>query len=136
MKAIKRVLKPAIVLVATIPPVWAGGPPDRAAPDIMAQAVTGRLLRYDRPPVPPADIPNVGSTPNMGPTRYNASTRRFPLLPLPRARPGDLAAGVARKTHPETQPEPHAAAVPEGSGVVPAATPPAMPTMVPVAPLE
>src|SRR5882762_59553 len=46
------------------------------------------LSRYERAPVPPADIPNVG------PARSNASTRRSP--PLPRARPDDVTSGVAK----------------------------------------
>jgi hypothetical protein len=127
MQTTKRALKPAIVLFAVIAPAWAGAQPDRPVPNATAQAVTGRWPPYWHPPVPPADIPNMGSVRNNAPTRRSA--------PLPRARPGDLATGAARKTLPEAQAEPRAATVPGQSGVAPAATP-TVPTMVPVAPLE
>jgi len=127
METIKRALKPAIVLFAVIAPVWAGAQTDRPAPSAMAQAVTGRWPPYWHPPVPPADIPNMGSIRNNAPTRHSA--------PLPRPRPSEVATGAARKPLPEAQAEPHAAAAPGPSGVAPAATP-TVPTMVPVAPLE
>ena len=123
METIKRALKPAIILFAVIAPIWAVAP----VPNAMAQAVTGRWPPYLYPPVPPAAIPNMGSVRNNAPTRRSA--------PLPRARPGDLATGAARKTLPEAQAEPRAATAPGQSGVAPPATP-TVPTMVPVAPLE
>ena len=86
------------------------------------------LSRYERAPVPPADIPNVG------PARSNASTRRSP--PLPRARPDDITSGVAKGIAPEAQAEPRAVIAPSRSGVTPAGTSPSGPAMVPIAPLN
>jgi hypothetical protein len=72
--------------------------------------------RAERPPMPPADIPNAASTARSSARATDsrpASLKRFP--PLPRTRPVDLA-GAAAPAHGE----PPAPAV----------------TMVPVAPLE
>jgi hypothetical protein len=99
------------------------------------------LPRYERPPVPPGDIPNIGTgNTNSGPVRSSASMR--PAPPLPRTRPTDLA--VAKETTPPPpypaaragEGEPKAAA-PGRPDIGPAAKPPPLaPTMVPVAPLE
>jgi hypothetical protein len=106
------------------------------------------LSRYERPPIPPADIPNMGPGKiNSGSVRSSASTRSSP--PLPRTRPADLTSAVAKETAasvPYPPPrvgegreggEPKAAAAGR-SDVAPAANPPPVPptTMVPVAPLE
>jgi hypothetical protein len=93
------------------------------------------LSRYERPPVPPADIPNAGpARNNLGSFRSKASLRRAP--PLPRIRPANFTSGVTKDSAPRVQSEPKVAA-PGRSDVVPAATSPAAPpTMVPVAPLE
>jgi hypothetical protein len=94
------------------------------------------LSHYERPPVPPADIPNAGpARNNLGSFRSKASLRRAP--PLPRIRPAaDFTSGVTKDSAPRVQSEPKVAA-PGRSDVVPAATSPAAPpTMVPVAPLE
>lgn len=94
------------------------------------------LSRYERPPVPPRDIPAAGPTwSNWGSFRSKASPRRSP--PLPRTRPADIARGAAKETAPPAQGEPR----PVTSGrseALPAAVSsrPAPPTMVPVAPLE
>jgi hypothetical protein len=103
------------------------------------------LSRYDRPPIPPSDIPHMGpGTNNSGLARSSASTR--PPPPLPRTRPADLTSAAAKETVPPTRytsprteerresSEPKAAA-PVRSDVAPAAKPPPV-TMVPVAPLE
>jgi hypothetical protein len=146
MKTIKRALGPAVVLFSAMPPFWAAAQADRAAPDMTAATVAGRsaisamryggpgfdryevLSRYERPPVPPANIPNVG------PVRSNASAKRSP--PLPRTRPSNVATGAAKESVAEPQAEPGAAAAGR-VGVAPAATPrPGAPTMVPIAPLE
>jgi len=103
--------------------------------------------RYERPPIPPGDIPNMGpGKNNSGSVRSSASTRPSP--PLPRTRPADLISAEAKETAP---PPPYAppragerrgggeprVAAPGRSDVAPAAKPPAAaPTMVPVAPLE
>ena len=101
------------------------------------------LSRYDRPPIPPSDIPNTwpGKN-NSGPVRSSTSMR--PTLPLPRTRPADLTSAAAKETAtPYTSPRtgegreggaPKAAA-PLRSDVAPAAKSPPV-TMVPVAPLE
>ena|SRR5215831_4263369 len=82
--------------------------------------------RYDRPPVPPANIPSTGpGRTNFGQARNNTSLGRSP--PLPRARPANLTGAVARETGAAARSEPKAAAP---------AVRPAQPTMVPVAPLE
>jgi hypothetical protein len=100
--------------------------------------------RYERPPVPPGDIPYLGPGRNSsGPARSNASMR--PSLPLPRTRPADLTSAAAKET---PSPSPYAsrtgagqesgepkAATPVRSDVAPAAKSPPV-TMVPVAPLE
>jgi hypothetical protein len=74
--------------------------------------------RYERPPVPPAAIPNMGpGWNNFRPVTRDASVRPSP--PLPRTRPASLAGATPVRS------EPQAAAAP---------VPPV--TMVPVAPLE
>jgi hypothetical protein len=80
--------------------------------------------RRVRPPVPPAEIPNIG------PDRNNfrpdgTATTVGPSPPLPRTRPGELTSAVA----------PAQAAAAVNPDVAPAAKPPPV-TMVPVAPLE
>jgi hypothetical protein len=104
--------------------------------------------RYERPPTPPGDIPNIwpGKN-NSGLVRNNVSMR--PALPLPRTRPADLTTAAAKETAPPPRayPLPQAGERREGgepkttapvrSDVAPAAkAPPMAPTMVPVAPLE
>jgi hypothetical protein len=141
MKSIKGALGPAVVIFVATAPVLGLAQSNGAAPDIGARygdpGYYGYhvLWRDERPPVPPADIPNIApARNNLGSVRSNASTRRSP--PLPRIRPADLASGVAKESAPRAQGEPKAAA-PGRSDVVPAATlPVAPPTMVPVAPLE
>jgi hypothetical protein len=104
------------------------------------------LSRYDRPPIPPGDIPNAwpGKT-NSGSVRSSASLR--PALPLPRTRPADLTSAAAKETAPPPQPGQQARDGREGgelkttapvrADVAPAAKAlPMAPTMVPVAPLE
>jgi hypothetical protein len=80
--------------------------------------------RLARPPLPPADIPNIA--PDMNKFRPDrTAVRRSP--PLPPTRPGELS-GAANK---------QSAAPPVHPDVAPATKPPAVaPTMVPVAPLE
>jgi len=119
MKTMKRIL--AVVFFAPVLPVGAVAQSEHVAP-YMAQM----LSRYERPPVPPADIPNVGPAKgSVGPLRNSASAKRS--APLPRARPGDIAADVAK--------EPQALAA--GRFGAPAAVSrPASPAMVPIAPLE
>ena len=103
--------------------------------------------RYDRPPVPPAAIPNTGpGWNNFGPVTRDSSIRPFP--PLPRTRPAGPASAVAKDTAPPSPyPSPQARegreggepkmAAPSRSDVAPTATlAPAQPAMVPVAPLE
>jgi hypothetical protein len=83
-------------------------------------------LRQGRPPVPPADIPNIGmnnSRPDI------AAVRRSP--PLPRTRPGELTSAVNKQSAAPAQ-----ATAPVPPDVAPATKPPVAPTMVPVAPLE
>jgi hypothetical protein len=146
MKTIKRALGPAVALFTAMPPVWAAAQADRLARDMTAPAVAGRsaisgmryggpgfrgyevLSRYEHPPVPPADIPNVGSV------RNNASAKRSP--PLPRTRPGKFATGAAKESVPEPQAEPRAAAAGRLGVAPPTTSPPGAPTMVPIAPLE
>jgi hypothetical protein len=91
--------------------------------------------RYERPPLPPANIPSTGAgRTNFGQVRNNTSVRRFP--PLPRTRPADLAGAVAKETGAGARSAPKATAAGQ-SHVAPAPTVrPAQPTMVPVAPLE
>jgi hypothetical protein len=93
------------------------------------------LSRYERPPIPPGDIPNIGPGRNNSRLdRTNASVRRSP--PLPRTRPVGLTSAVGKESAPPAQNATNAAA-PGRSDVAPAAkSPPAPPTMVPVAPLE
>ncbi len=106
-----------------------------AAP--LAPASAQLLLRYERRPVPPADIPNVApgrGYPGYG--RYNIYGRRF-LPPLPRTRPSDLTTGVAKEISPPSHSNAREAIVPDRSDVaLPPTSRPAAPTMVPVAPLE
>jgi hypothetical protein len=104
------------------------------------------LSRYERPPIPPGDIPNIwpGKS-NSGSVRSSASLR--PALPLPRTRPADLTSAAAKETAPSPQPAQQAREGREGGepkttapvrtdvAPVPKALPLA-PTMVPVAPLE
>jgi hypothetical protein len=102
------------------------------------------LSRYERPPIPPGVIPNMGPGRNNSASRSSASLR--PSLPLPRTRPADVTSAAAKETAPPSPypssragegregGEPRAAA----SGrpdVAPATKPPPV-TMVPVAPLE
>ena len=58
--------------------------------------------RYERPPTPPGDIPNVwpGKN-NSGSVRSSASLR--PALPLPRTRPADLTSAAAPPPRPAPQ---------------------------------
>jgi hypothetical protein len=102
--------------------------------------------RYERPPTPPGDIPNIWpGRSNSGPIRSSVSLR--PALPLPRTRPADLTSAAAKETAPPPQPAQQAREGREGgepkttapvrSDVAPAAKVlPMAPTMVPVAPLE
>ena len=104
------------------------------------------LSRYERPPVPPGDIPYMGpGRNNSGQTRSGASIR--PSLPLPRTRPADVTSAAAKETTspaPYTPPRtgdgsteggaPRAAAPVRSDAATPAKPPPV--TMVPVAPLE
>ena len=134
MKVMKRILGPAVVLLAALLPVVALAQSEHAAP-----YMTWMLSRYERPPVPPADIPNAGpARGSAGPLRNNASAKRS--APLPRARPGDVAAGVAKQIAPRAQAEPQAEPQALAAGrfdVAPAAVSrPASPAMVPIAPLE
>jgi len=127
MKTMKRILGPAIVLLAVLP-VGAFAQSEHVAP-----YMTRMFSRYERPPVPPADIPNVGpARGSAGPSRNNASARRS--APLPRARPGDVAAGVAKQISPHPQAEPQALAA--GRFDVRPAAVSRSPAMVPIAPLE
>src|SRR5258708_33217445 len=61
------------------------------------------LSRYERPPIPPGDIPNIwpGKN-NSGPIRSGATMR--PSLPLPRTRPADLTSAAAKETAPPPHP--------------------------------
>lgn len=106
----------------------------------VASASAQLLLRYERPPVPPADIPNAArSYPGSG--KYNAYGRRL-APPLPRTRPGDLTTGVAREVGQPPRSDAQRAVAPSRTGAAPpeisapATSRPAAPTMVPVAPLE
>jgi hypothetical protein len=135
MKTIKPALASAsaIVLFTAMPPVWAAAQvpaaASRSAISRMHHGDPGFVLsRYEHPPVPPADIPNVG------PVRNNASAKRSP--PLPRIRPSNFATGAAKESVPAPQAEPRAAAA-DRLGVAPPTTSrPGAPTMVPIAPLE
>ena len=102
--------------------------------------------RFERPPTPPGDIPNIwpGKN-NSGSVRSSASLR--PAPPLPRTRPADLTSAAAKETAPPPHPAHQAREGREGdepkttapvrSDVAPAAKAlPMAPTMVPVAPLE
>ncbi len=91
--------------------------------------------RYERPPLPPAEVPNARQAKsNWGPFRSRTSLTRSP--PLPRVRPGDVASGLARESAPPAQAEPRSVSS-DRSEPLPAAVPrPAPPTMVPIAPLE
>jgi hypothetical protein len=93
---------------------------------------------YERPPVPPGEIPNRGTARNVGP-----ATPSPPHLPLPRARPDGDVTGSVKEAVPPAEAEPRAAAPPAGLGDTtvgtpppPAALRPQQPTMVPIAPLE
>jgi hypothetical protein len=102
--------------------------------------------RYERPPVPPSDIPNIWpGRSNSGSVRSSASLR--PGLPLPRTRPADLTSAAAKETAPPPHPAQQARESTDGgepkttapvrSDVAPATKAlPMTPTMVPVAPLE
>src|SRR5215471_17309777 len=141
MKTLKRVLVLPVAIFAAMLPVRAIAQSDRAPP-----YATGMSWRYDRPPVPPADIPNVAPIKNnMGPARHHASARRS--TPLPRTRPPDVTAGIAKETTPQVQSErrvtpaePRTAeprTVPARSDVAPGVvSAPTSPAMVPIAPLE
>jgi hypothetical protein len=101
--------------------------------------------RYERPPAPPGDIPNIWPGKNDSRSvRSSASLR--PALPLPRTRPADLASTAAKETALPSQPaqqaregreggEPKTTAPVREVAPAPKALPMA-PTMVPVAPLE
>ena len=101
--------------------------------------------RYERPPTPPGDIPNIwpGKN-NSGSVRSSASLR--PALPLPRTRPADLTSTAAKETALPPQPAQQAREGREGGEpkttapvrevAPPAKALPMAPTMVPVAPLE
>ena len=101
--------------------------------------------RYERPPAPPGDIPNIwpGKN-NSGSVRSSASLR--PALPLPRTRPADLTSTAAKETALPPQPAQQAREGREGGEpkttapvrevAPPAKALPMAPTMVPVAPLE
>jgi hypothetical protein len=104
--------------------------------------------RYERPPPPPGDIPNIRPGKNNSGSARNSAPMR-PALPLPRTRPADLTAAAAKETAPPPRayPLPQAGerreggepqtTVPVHSDLAPAAkVPPIAPTMVPVAPLE
>ncbi len=105
------------------------------------------LPRYGRPPVPPADIPNIGpGRNNFRPDRATTFVR--PSAPLPRTRPADLIGGAPKESAPPVAPSLPSPASGGGKGggnvaapvhpdVAPAAKSlPAPPTRVPVAPLE
>jgi hypothetical protein len=106
---------------------------------------------YERPPVPPADIPNPGVARNTG------VAPSPPRAPLPRSRPGDVVSETAPEAPAQAAPRP--AAPPSGPGdttaraspspppstataeALPPVPPPPpsrsqQPTMVPIAPLE
>jgi len=90
---------------------------------------------YDRPPVPPAAVPNTGpGRMSFGPLKNTASIQRSP--PLPRNRPADLTRAAAKQRAPVAQDEPKATAPNRSDVLPPPATPQAQPAMVPVAPLE
>jgi hypothetical protein len=87
--------------------------------------------RSERPPIPPAEIPNVG------PGKSTASmARRSP--PLPRLRPVDLTSTATKESAVGTQSETKTAAPPRQPETLPSAVTlrPGQPAMVPVAPLE
>jgi hypothetical protein len=101
--------------------------------------------RYERPPAPPGDIPNIWSGKNnSGSVRSSASVQ--PALPLPRTRPAGLTSAAAKETAAPPNPAPQARESREGGEpkttapvreVAPAPKAlPMAPTMVPVAPLE
>jgi hypothetical protein len=104
------------------------------------------LSRYERRPIPPADIPNMGpGRSNSLSVRSSATTRSSP--PLPRTRPADLTSAATKETAPPPHPAQQAREGREGgeprtmapvrTEVAPAAKAlPMAPTMVPVAPLE
>jgi len=120
--------------------LWVAGiPRDSGARDYGDR----QLSRYERPPIPPGDIPNTW------PGKNNSGSAMRPALPLPRTRPADLTSAVAKETAlpPRAYPIPQAGERTEGgepkttapvrSDVAPAAKAlPIAPTMVPVAPLE
>jgi hypothetical protein len=98
-----------------------------------------RSTVYERPPVPPGEIPNRGTARNVG-----SATPSPPHLPLPRARPGGDVTGSVKETVPQADAEPRAEAPPAGLGdttvetapPLPATLRPQQPTMLPIAPLE
>jgi len=108
MQMIKLTVGPAILLFSAMLPAWAAA----QSYGVLPNGYT--LSRYERPPVPPADVPGVGA-------RNSASAKHFP--PLPRTRPNDIASGSTRETLPRAQ------------GVTTTSRPES-PIMVPVAPLE
>ena len=91
---------------------------------------------YERPPVPPANIPNRGAARSDGPATAPAAAAS---APLPRARPGDGAVGAEAQAPVTTPPaglgDTTAEAPPPASPPQPAPRP-QPPTMVPIAPLE
>jgi hypothetical protein len=103
---------------------------------------------YERPPVPPADIPNRGVARNAG-----VAPSSSPRAPLPRSRPGDVITETATEAPAQAAPRPaappgglgdttaEASPLPPSSATAPSAPPPTPsrpqpPTMVPIAPLE
>lgn len=103
--------------------------------------------RYGRPPVPPIGIPNIGAgRSNLRPDRATTFERRPP--PLPRTRPTDLTIAAPKESAPPAAlplPSPASAGGKGGGNIAApvrpdvagaAKSPPAPPTMVPVAPLE
>ena len=106
------------------------------------------LTRIERPPVPPADIPNRGTARNNVP-----AASASPQAPLPRARPGEVVTGAVTEAPaeppaaPPAEPGTATAEAPTATVVVappvppptqsPAVLPrPQQPAMVPIAPLE
>jgi len=86
---------------------------------------------YERPPVPPANVPGV---PDVPPTADAGRHLPSARAPLPRSRPGDAVTGSVKEGQPSAE-TPSAATPPAVPGAA-AATPPQQPAMVPIAPLE
>jgi hypothetical protein len=104
--------------------------------EVFARAPRG----YDRPPVPPADVPNAGAGRRTGP-RPGEDREAAGAPPLPRARPGDVVVTGSvpeQKQESKSQPEASAFPPPAGFGDTAAETPkrPQQPAMTPIAPLE